>query len=142
MPPGGAGRGGHEPLPRGLRGLPRAAAVQVGKEFKEEMTKRYKKIQLDLFSRRRGSDFMELDARGLSPQVAGVMMRCALEDSAKSADATAARAAKPLALAGFPPTGLKDVVIRVNAGDLEDEEPLPQTTAEALLKAGPYVFAS
>ena len=27
MPPGGVGRAGHEPLPRGLRGLPRAAAV-------------------------------------------------------------------------------------------------------------------
>ena len=30
------------------------------------------------------------------------------------------------------------MVILVNAADLEDEEPLPQTTAEALLKAGSW----
>lgn len=84
-------------------------------------------------SRRRGNDPIVLDARRLSRQVAGIMMRCALEDSAKSADATAARAAKPMALAGFTPTGLKDIFIAVNAADLEDDQPLSNSTAEALL---------
>jgi len=94
-------------------------------------------------SRRRGNDPIVLDARRLSPQVAGIMMRCALEDSANSADATAARAAKPMALAGFTPTGLKDIVIAVNAADLEDDGvPMPNSTADALLKVAREILGA
>jgi len=86
--------------------------------------------------RRMGTDPVVLDARRLSPQVGGILMRCALEDAASSADGTAARAAKHMALAGFPPSRPKDLVIAVNASDLEEEVALPGSTAEALLKVG------
>jgi len=119
-----------------------AAMCEVDRE--EEAIALYRKSFGSLLtrtqSRRRGNDPIVLDARRLSPQVAGIMMRCALEDSAKSADATAARAAKPMALAGFTPTGLKDIFIAVNAADLEDEEVIPNSTADALLKVAKEIL--
>eukprot|EP00435_Cladocopium_sp_Y103_P024154 s958_g5.t3 len=122
-----------------------AAMCEVGRE--EEAIALYRKSFGSLLarqqSRRRGNDPIVLDARRLSPQVAGIMMRCALEDSAKSADATAARAAKPMALAGFTPTGLKDIFIAVNAADLEDDAvPVPNSTAGALLKVAREILGA
>ncbi|CAE6940348.1 unnamed protein product [Symbiodinium sp. KB8] len=81
-----------------------------------------------------GSDPIVLDARRLSPQVGGILMRCALEDAVARADATAARAAPRMALAGFPPSRPKDILIAVNAADLDDESALPGSTAEMLLQ--------
>jgi len=93
-------------------------------------------------TRSSGSDPIVLDARRLSPQVGGILMRCALEDAVARADATAARAAPRMALAGFPPSRPKDILIAVNAADLDDESALPGSTAEMLLQVGREVLGA
>eukprot|EP00931_Biecheleriopsis_adriatica_P102091 TRINITY_DN77114_c0_g1_i1.p1 TRINITY_DN77114_c0_g1~~TRINITY_DN77114_c0_g1_i1.p1 ORF type:complete len:653 (-),score=142.22 TRINITY_DN77114_c0_g1_i1:37-1995(-) len=76
-------------------------------------------------------DAMIVDTRGCSFQVAGIMVRCALEDAAKRNKATASSATETnLKLAGLTPVGLEDILVAVHATDLdEDYSALPGSTA-------------
>eukprot|EP00439_Symbiodinium_sp_Y106_P044578 s1701_g5.t1 len=69
----------------------------LGRFGRGQMQPAFEKARVEACARRR-----------LSPQVGGILMRCALEDAVARADATAARAAPRMALAGFPPSRPKD----------------------------------
>ncbi|CAE8640867.1 unnamed protein product [Polarella glacialis] len=89
-----------------------------------------------LWQRRRlGSDPVILDARGLSPDSAGIAVRAALEDFVQEADGVAVSSgnARLGALAGFLPTEPSDIVVAVDDESFEGEMPHADSTATGVL---------
>eukprot|EP00931_Biecheleriopsis_adriatica_P077518 TRINITY_DN51068_c0_g1_i1.p1 TRINITY_DN51068_c0_g1~~TRINITY_DN51068_c0_g1_i1.p1 ORF type:complete len:669 (-),score=140.88 TRINITY_DN51068_c0_g1_i1:58-2064(-) len=111
-----------------------AALCEVDKT--EEASSLYRR-SVGSFQRQRrlsGSELVVLDASELSPPVAGIMVRCALEDAAKAKTATSRSAAKNLKLAGFS-LGPKDIAVAVKSSDFDaSEEALPGSTAASVLQ--------